>query len=352
MSTTETPSQSLDPSLNALQLNALGLIRSQVYKSNHRLIQYIETHRPNDLCLNGHQECFVDFGSGLTLLNETFFSSAEDFKEFVIEQISLSGKTWDAKLPFVDTTFFGTYRAHVGFPPLSRNGICVSLRKLPASHRTANVLEYQTQAFTRWNKAESKDDKNKGAFELLVTSILKHETILICGGTGSGKTTLLNDLLSFAKESERMVALEDVPELQPHHPHYVSLVSRSPNADGMGAVTLRDLLKQTLRMRPDRILLGECRGGEVLDLLQALNTGHQGTLATLHANSARDALRRLELLTLIGSNGTLPLNLTRELIAHGIQKVVYLKNKTICEIASITGKEGDAILLKIEFQKT
>lgn len=315
------------------------------------LIEFIQTQKPNDLCFNGHEECFADTGSGLVRRPELAFPNAETFKEFVIEQISLSGKTWDAKLPFVDTTFFQTYRAHVGFPPLSRNGICLSLRKLPPTHHQQSLTpqdlqQFQKEAYRRW---KSTPPTPQGAFELLVSSILQHENILICGGTGSGKTTLLNDLISFANEHERILALEDVPELSPVHPHYWSLVSRPANADGVGSVSLRDLLKQTLRMRPDRILLGECRGPEVLDLLQALNTGHQGTLATLHANSARDALRRLELLTLLGSQGTLPLSLTRNLIAYGIQKIVYLKSKTIIEIFSIVGKEGEQVLLKPVF---
>jgi pilus assembly protein CpaF len=170
------------------------------------------------------------------------------------------------------------------------------------------------------------------------------------GGTGSGKTTLLNDLLAFTSEDERIIALEDTAEIHPIHAHFLSLLSRSANADGFGAVSLRDLLKQTLRMRPDRIVIGECRGDEVLDLLQALNTGHQGTLSTLHANSARDGLKRLELLALIGARGTIPSPLIKELISNGVQKIAFLKRRNgvrkIESVLAVHGMEREVILTK------
>jgi pilus assembly protein CpaF len=147
-----------------------------------------------------------------------------------------------------------------------------------------------------------------------------------------------------------MIALEDTAEIHPAHPHFLSLLSRAPNADGFGAVSLKDLLKQTLRMRPDRVLIGECRGDEVLDLLQALNTGHRGTLATLHANSARDALKRLELLALIAARGTIPSTLIKELISNGVQKIVYLKRENgvrkIQSVIAIQGMEREVILTR------
>jgi pilus assembly protein CpaF len=173
---------------------------------------------------------------------------------------------------------------------------------------------------------------------------------VISGATGSGKTTLANDLIAEIPQNIRIIALEDTSELAPQHPHFISLVSRAPNADGFGEVTLRTLLKQTLRMRPDRIILGECRGAEVLDLLQVLNTGHRGALTTLHANSPRDALRRIELLCLLASGGSLPSSVIRELLSLGIQWVVQIQRegmvRRISELWKIEGREGDTILMR------
>ncbi len=303
-----------------------------------------------DICINRFDQVFVDQGLGLRPYPESLFESENEYRTFVLEQISLSGKTWDAKLPFLDTVFGHTHRAHIAFPPLARLGIYLSLRRLPQQSLQKNS-EHRDFARIRW--------QNSGAgFEHLVSAIGKHETILIAGGTGSGKTTLLNDLLSFVDENERMIALEDTSEIHPAHPQFISLLSRTQNADGFGTVTLRDLLRQTLRMRPDRILVGECRGDEVLDLLQALNTGHRGTLGTLHANSARDALRRIELMALLAAKGTVPSPLIKELISHGVQKLVYLERiynengvgeRKITSILQIEGSEREIIFTRPVF---
>ena len=191
---------------------------------------------------------------------------------------------------------------------------------------------------------------NSPLFAQLAEAVRKGDSVLISGATGSGKTTLAGDLLAEVPEHERLLALEDTPELAPAHPHFVSLISRPPNADGFGEVTLRMLLKQALRMRPDRIILGECRGSEVLDLLQALNTGHRGSLATLHANSPRDALRRVELLCLLAAAGAVPLSAIRELLAVGVQWIAQVKRagpqRIISELWRVEGREGDTILLR------
>lgn len=310
------------------------------------LVALLESREITDICFNRHDQVFFDSGQGLRPYEGIpLFSNESDYRTFVLEQISKSGKTWDAKLPFVDTVFFQTHRAHIAFPPLAQYGIYLSLRKLPRKHACPQ-LEAQAQALVRW-------ESSKQAFEILRQATLAHETILFAGGTGSGKTTLLNDLLSFVPEYERMIALEDTAEISPAHPHFVSLLSRVPNADGFGGVSLRDLLKQTLRMRPDRVLVGECRGDEVLDLLQALNTGHRGTLGTLHANSAKDALRRIELLALIAARGTIPSQLIKELLAHGIQKLVFIartpEGRKIETILHIQGMERDIIFTRPVF---
>jgi pilus assembly protein CpaF len=295
--------------------------------------------RITDICLNGGS-AYVDDGNGMHPIKGSQWAESE-MKSWVLEQISLAGKTWDARYPFIDATLGTGHRLHVAFPPLARQGILVSLRRLATPSqtwrdRTARVGK------TRWSHSPF--------FEQIADAVRKGDSILISGATGSGKTTLASDLLEEVPEQERILALEDTPELAPAHPHFVSLISRPPNADGFGEVTLRMLLKQALRMRPDRIILGECRGTEVLDLLQALNTGHRGSLATLHANSPRDALRRVELLCLLAASGAVPLSAIRELLAVGVQWIVQVKRvgaqRQITELWRVDGREGDTILLR------
>lgn len=306
------------------------------------LREKLEDPNVTDLCLNGPDSAFIDQGNGmeplLTQASEPW--NAELMRSWVLEQLSSAGKTWDAKHPFVDASIptYGGHRVHVAFPPMARQGILVSLRRLPS--------KISVRGGSRW--------KSSPLFQTLASAVARGESVLISGSTGSGKTTLATDLLQCVPHQERIIALEDTPELGPDHPHFISMVSRPPNADGFGEVTLRTLLKQALRMRPDRIILGECRGPEVMDLLQALNTGHGGALATLHANSPRDALRRVELLCLLASGGSIPPSSIRELLAVGVQWVVHVKRvssaegsrRVISELCRIEGREGDMILLR------
>jgi pilus assembly protein CpaF len=299
-----------------------------------------------DICLNGHQRLSFDRGGGMeTVPGDAIFSGEAEYRQFVLEHLSLSGRTWDAKLPFVDTVFFRTHRAHLAFPPVARGGISLSLRRLPAKNPLppeGRIL----QAETRWKNSLE-------AYSILREAVKRHETLLIAGSTGSGKTTLFNDLLLHADPGERIIALEDTAEIHPVHPGFLGLLTRPPNPDGFGTVTLRELVRQTLRMRPDRILIGECRGEEVLDLLLALNTGHRGSLTTVHSNSAVDATRRLELLALLASQGTLPPALIRNLISRGIQKIAHLvrepSGRRISEVLSIEGIEQDVLILRRVF---
>ena len=290
-----------------------------------------------DICMNGPDQVYVDQGFGLQPehMPSGCNWNEEEMRHWVLEQISAAGKSWDARYPFVDGTIPTGHRLHVAFPPLARQGILVSLRRLPQNHPTVSGAQ-------RW--AQSK------LYGVLAQAVQRRESLLIAGSTGSGKTTLATDLLEAADPSERILAIEDTPELAPKHPHFISMVSRAPNADGYGEVTARTLLKQALRMRPDRIILGECRGNEVLDLLQALNTGHGGALATLHANSPRDALRRMELLCLLASGGSIPIPAIRELLAIGVQWIAHVKRtgpyREISEVVRVEGREGDMILLR------
>jgi pilus assembly protein CpaF len=222
------------------------------------------------------------------------------------------------------------------FPPIGGAGITLSLRRL------GRALDAQDEA--RWRAPDR-------FYERLQRAVQSGQTILIAGSTGSGKTTLLNDLLGYVPPRERILALEDTSELAPRHPHFVTLQARASNADGYGEITIRNLLRQALRMRPDRILLGECRGPEVLDLLQVLNTGHQGSLATIHANSARDALRRLEILSLLAAPESMSVSILREWIAVGIQWIAHVQRapdgkRRIRELVRTQGMESGTILLR------
>lgn len=304
-----------------------------------RIAAAFRDSRTTDICF-GAAGLTLDRGEGLRA--EPGFRVGEDeLRNWVLQQISRAGKSFDAKSPYVDLVISAEgagesggyrHRMHAIFPPLSPAGILVSLRKLPEPGSLDRV----------WSESPY--------YPILREIVRRHETILIAGSTGSGKTRLTTELLSEISPNERILALEDTPELAPPHPQFYSLVSRTANADGFGEVTLRTLLRQTLRMRPDRIVLGEIRGNEVLDLLQALNTGHRGTLATLHANSPRDALKRIEVLCLLAAGTALPLSALRELLAGGIRWIAQVERapegRRVRELVEIAGREGDTILLR------
>ena len=289
-----------------------------------------------DLCLNGPFEAFADRGAGMEAVDLT---NARNWDEralwaWCLDSLSHAGKSWDARAPYVDGVLATGHRFHFLLPPLSPKGILVSLRRLRQADRART---------SHWTKDP--------LFAALRDAFARGETCLLSGATGSGKTTLASELLSALPSCTRILALEDTPELAPDHPHFVSLVARNANADGFGAISLRDLLRQALRMRPDRIVLGECRGHEVLDLLQALNSGHAGSLATLHANSPREALQRIELLCAISSQGTVPHTALRELLARGVGWIAQLKRdahgmRRIDALCKVAGKEGDTLLLR------
>jgi pilus assembly protein CpaF len=297
-----------------------------------------------DLFANGPRNWHLDTGSGLEHRTPPAIFSDEEFRAWIMDQVSASGRTYDARQPYIDFIFQGSFRAHAIFPPLAQQGIMLSLRRLPKPSDSSGASD-------RWSYTPD-------FWSILKEAVALRENILICGATGSGKTTLINDLLGTIPANERIVSLEDTPELAPNHPHWIGLVARAANADGFGLVSQRDLLKQTLRMRPDRIILGECRGDEVLDLLQASNTGHKGLLCTVHANSPRDGLRRIELLALIGSKGQLTSSIVRELIANAFQWIVYThrrpgqKRRVIQSLARLEGREGETLLLRMVNRET
>ena len=303
------------------------------------LEKWIQDSSITDICINSNGQAYLDRGLGLE--PQYLSPCASDgtslaLKNWVLEQLSKAGISWDARNPFVDAPVYPAHRLHAVFPPVSGKGMSISLRRL------GRTLE--GPASERW--------KSSGRFfETLKQAVRTGQTVLIAGSTGSGKTTLLNDLLSFIPEHERLIALEDTPELSPAHPHFVSLQSRAANADGYGEISIQTLLRQCLRMRPDRVLLGECRGAEILDLLQILNTGHRGSLATLHANSVRDALKRMETLALLHAPESLSIQALRDWMSSGIQWIAHVQRdpggiRRVREVAQVCGIESGTILLR------
>jgi pilus assembly protein CpaF len=226
-------------------------------------------------------------------------------------------------------------------PPLAIDGPVITIRKFSSKKLTIkDLIGYASIS------AE--------AAEYLQHAVVDRKNILISGGTGSGKTTLLNVMSSFIPEDERIVTIEDSAELRLPQEHVVRLESRPANIEGKGEVTIRDLVRNSLRMRPDRIVVGECRGGETLDMLQAMNTGHEGSMTTIHANTPRDALSRIEVMVLM-AGVELPLRAIREQIKSAIDVIIQQSrmkdgSRKVTYISEVTGMEGDTILMHNVFE--
>ncbi len=264
----------------------------------------------------------------------------------VIERIiSPLGRRIDTDSPMVDARLPDGSRVNAVIPPVAIDGPMLTIRKFSKTKLTIdNLMEFDTLT--------------KMMSDFLRACVLGRLNIIVSGGTGSGKTTLLNVLSSFIPETERVVTIEDSAELRLDQKHIVRMEARPSNIDGKGQVTIRDMVRNALRMRPDRIIVGECRGGEALDMLQAMNTGHDGSLTTLHANTPRDALLRLETMVLMAGM-ELPLKVIRQQIASAVDLIVHqsrLKNgpRKITAISEVAGMEGDTIVMSdiFKFEQT
>jgi len=243
----------------------------------------------------------------------------------------------DESSPMVDARLTDGSRVNAIIPPLSLIGPVITIRKFAASPFTVDDL-------VRFGTATPE------MFDFLKACVEARLNVFVSGGTGSGKTTTLNVLSSFIPSDERIVTVEDAKELQLHQEHVLALEARPPNIEGRGEITIRDLVKNCLRMRPDRIVVGECRSGEALDMLQAMNTGHDGSLTTVHSNSPRDTLARLETLVLM-AGFDLPIRAIREQMASALDCIVHLSRlrdgtRRITHITEVQGMEGDVITLQ------
>lgn len=261
-----------------------------------------------DVLVNAPDQVFVDRGRGLEPAGVRF-AGEEEVRRLAVRLAASVGRRLDDGSPFVDARLAGGVRVHAVLPCVADSGTCLSLR-VPNRHRLS---------LDDWVAGGSLDARGAG---LLAGLVAARRAFLISGGTGSGKTTLLGAMLGLVPPRERIVIAEDSRELQPDHPHCVRLEARPANAEGAGAVTLTDLVRQALRMRPDRLVVGEVRGAELADLLSALNTGHEGGCGTVHANSAADVPARLEALAALGGLGRAALHAQ---LAAALQVLVHVR---------------------------
>ena len=297
-----------------------------------------------DILVNGAKQVYVERSGKLVLSDVTFRDNAH-VMSIATRIVTRIGRRIDESSPLVDARLEDGSRVNIIIPPLAIDGATISIRKFAKQSITLDVMARQQN------------------LSVEMATVLKIATrsqlnILISGGTGSGKTTLLNALSRMIDEGERIVTIEDAAELQLQQPHVVRLETRPPNLEGDGEITQRDLVKNALRMRPDRVILGEIRAGEALDMLQAMNTGHDGSLGTLHANRPREALTRLE--NMVAMSGVkLPTEAVRTQIAGAVNMIVQISRmrdgvRRITHITEIVGMEGDIIttqdLFKFQFE--
>ena len=287
----------------------------------------------NDIMVNGPKQVFVE-RKGKLVLTDVTFRDNQHVMAIATRIVTQIGRRIDESTPLVDARLADGSRVNIIVPPLAIDGPSISIRKFSKRSITLDIMARQhniSPAMATVLKIASRCRLN----------------ILISGGTGSGKTTLLNALSQLIDADERIVTIEDAAELQLQQPHVVRLETRPPNLEGKGEITMRDLLKNALRMRPDRIIVGEIRGAEALDMLQAMNTGHDGSLGTIHANRPREALSRLE--NMIGMAGVnLPSKAVRTQIAAAVQMIIQVSRmrdgvRRITSVMEIVGMEGDVI---------
>ncbi len=288
-----------------------------------------------EIMVNGSQKVFIERQGKIEKTNMTFES--DDHLMRIIDRIvSPLGRRIDESSPYVDARLPDGSRVNAIIPPLALNGPTLTIRKFSKVPLTIDDL-------IRFGSVTPE------AMEFLQACVIARLNVIVSGGTGSGKTTFLNILSGFIPGDERIITVENAAELQLRQEHVVTLESRPPNIEGKGEVTIRDLVVNCLRMRPDRIVVGECRAGEALDMLQAMNTGHDGSLTTAHSNSPRDTLSRLETMCLMAGMD-LPVRAIREQIASAVDLIVHQDRmrdgtRKVVNITEVQGMEGDVIVM-------
>jgi len=300
----------------------------------------LDDENVSEVMVNGPKKVYIEKKGQLERTNVTFDDDAHVMR--IIDRIILPlGRRVDPDSPTVDARLPDGSRVNAVVPPVAIDGPSITIRKFRKDKlKIDQLVEYGSLT--------------QNMAELLRACVLARLNIVISGGTGSGKTTLLNVLSGFIPENERIITIEDAAELQLQQDHVLRMETKPANVDGGGETTIRDLVRNSLRMRPDRIVVGECRGGEALDMLQAMNTGHDGSLTTLHANTPRDALSRLETLVLMAGMD-LPLKVVRQQISSAVDLIVQqsrLKDgaRKVTAITEVAGMEGDTIVLTDVFK--
>jgi pilus assembly protein CpaF len=299
--------------------------------------QLLRDESITEVMVNGPQHVYVERSGKLTIVDEVKFADETHLRRIIDKIVSQVGRRVDEANPMVDARLPDGSRVNVVVHPLSIGGPFMTIRKFSKDPYTVEDL-ISFGSFTP-QVAHFINQCVKGRLNIVVS-----------GGTGTGKTTLLNVLSSFIPHDERIVTVEDAKELQLHQVHVLPMEARPPNIEGKGEVKIRDLVRNSLRMRPDRIVVGEVRGGEALDMLQAMNTGHDGSITTVHSNSPRDTLSRIETMTLMAGMD-LPVRVIREQMASALDMIVHLTRlrdgtRRVTHVSEVMGMEGDVIVLQ------
>ncbi|WP_311380796.1 CpaF family protein [Arthrobacter sp. ISL-28] len=303
------------------------------------LQRYLDDPSVTEIMVNRADQIYVERHGKLSM-TDTKFASEDALRKVIERIVTRIGRRIDESSPLVDARLSDGSRVNAIIPPLAVNGASLTIRKFA---REALTVE----------KLIGFGSLSPEMAELLKACVLAKLNIIVSGGTGTGKTTMLNVLSSFIPTTDRIVTIEDAVELQLQQDHVVRLESRPANIEGKGEVSIRDLVRNSLRMRPDRIVVGEVRGGESLDMLQAMNTGHDGSISTVHANSPRDAVARLETLVLMAGMD-LPLRAIREQIASAVNLIVHISrlrdgSRRVTHVTEVQGMEGDIVTLQDAF---
>ncbi len=304
----------------------------------------LEDEDVTEIMVNSHDQIFYE-KAGKLYLSDVAFSDDQAVLGAIERIVTPIGRRIDESSPMVDARLKDGSRVNAVIPPLALKGPCITIRKFMKRRLSCQDLVQF-------------DSMNGAMAEFLEMAVKQKRNVIISGGTGSGKTTLLNVLSNFIPDNERIITVEDAAELQLYQPNLVSLEARPANQEGKGAVEIRDLVKNCLRMRPDRVVVGECRGGEALDMLQAMNTGHDGSLTTAHSNSPRDCISRLEVMVMMAGM-ELPVMAIREQIASAISLIIQQSrfsdgSRRVTSICEVTGIEGMVIQLSeiFKFEQT
>lgn len=315
--------------MTALGVGAGWTLETQLAGAAQGLLRFFADPAVTDVLVNGKERLWVE-RDGVLVEEPSPFRSEPELLHFVERLCLPLGRRVDAAQPYLDGRLVDGSRFHVVLPPVATGGVLVSIRKARPAEK-APLEAFGDAAVVRWLRDAVRSRKN----------------LLVAGATGAGKTTLLSRLVETVPADERVLVVEESRELRPAHRHVVSLEGRPPSPDGTGAVSLRALLRQALRMRPDRLVLGECRGEEAYDLLLALGSGHAGSLGTVHANGAREALRRLEALALLGAGPGAPVTVLREWIAECLHAAVFVSRgpdgRKVREIVEVRGIEAGVL---------